>query len=101
MSRSFNLVYEPFVPCVGLKSLPIEYGLQEVLINAHKVAEIRDESPLVTVALHRLLLAVLHRCYRGPKNPAERIAIWGLAWWSWKSCGLTLQPWVMFFSAPV
>ena len=34
------------------------------------IAEIRDESPLVTIALHRLLLAILHRCYQGPKNAA-------------------------------
>ena len=39
------------------------------------IAEIRDDSPLVTVALHRLLLAILHRCYQGPKKPAERVAI--------------------------
>jgi CRISPR system Cascade subunit CasA len=46
-----------------------------VLIKAHQIAEIRDESPLVIAALHRLLLAILHRCYRGPKKPADRVAI--------------------------
>jgi CRISPR system Cascade subunit CasA len=26
--------------------------------------------------LHRLLLAILHRCYQGPRKPTERVAIW-------------------------
>jgi CRISPR system Cascade subunit CasA len=54
---------------------PIEYGLRDVLLKAHQLAEVRDGSPLVTVALHRLLLTILHRCYRGPKNSAERVSI--------------------------
>ena len=45
------------------------------MTGAHKIAEMRDDSPLVTVALHRLLLAILHRCYQGPKKPADRVAI--------------------------
>lgn len=76
MPPPFNLVHEPFIPCLVRDGPPAEYGLQEVLVRAHKIAELRDESPLVTVALHRLLLAILHRCYQGPKRPAERIALW-------------------------
>jgi CRISPR system Cascade subunit CasA len=72
---SFNLVNEPFIPCFVEEGPPVERGLRELLVNAHKIVEIRDESPLVTVALHRLLLAILHRCYQGPRKPAERVAI--------------------------
>ena len=75
MPPAFNLVHGAFIPCLIRDDLPAEYGLQDVLVNAHKIAEIRDASPLVTVALHRLLLAILHRCYQGPKNAAERITI--------------------------
>src|SRR5258706_470244 len=32
---------------------------------------------------------------------AARIAIWGDAWWVWKSCGLMLHPCVMFLRQPV
>jgi CRISPR system Cascade subunit CasA len=73
---SFNLATQAFIPCLVRDGSPVEYGLQDALVNAHKIAEIRDESPLVTVALHRLLLAILHRCYQGPKKPSERVAIW-------------------------
>ena len=75
MTISFNLIEQPFVPCVRLDGQPVEYGLRDVLLKAHEIAELRDGSPLVTVALHRLLLAILHRCYKGPKNSAERVAI--------------------------
>jgi CRISPR system Cascade subunit CasA len=73
---SFNLATDAFIPCVVRAGPPVEYGLKDTLVNAHKIAEIRDESPLVTVALHRLLLAILHRFYQGPKNSSERVAIW-------------------------
>lgn len=75
MSPSFDLIHAPFVLCIRKDGGAIECGLEDVLLKAHEIAEIRDLSPLVTVALHRLLLAILHRCYQGPKNGAQRIAI--------------------------
>jgi CRISPR system Cascade subunit CasA len=78
MTFSFNLIEDPFIPCVrhdGLAVEYVEYGLRDVLLKAHEIAEVRDGSPLVTVALHRLLLAILHRCYQGPKNSVDRVAI--------------------------
>jgi CRISPR system Cascade subunit CasA len=75
MTLSFNLIEQPFIPCVRLDGQAAEYGLQDVLLSAQEIAELRDGSPLVTVALHRLLLAVLHSCFRRPKNSAERVAL--------------------------
>ncbi len=75
MTVSFNLIEKPFIPCVHPDGQTVEWGLRDVLLKAHEIAELRDGSPLVTVALHRLLLAILHRCYQGPKNSAERVAI--------------------------
>jgi CRISPR system Cascade subunit CasA len=73
---SFNLATEAFIPCLVRDGLLAEYNLRDVFNNAHKVADLRDESPLVTIALHRLLLAILHRCYQGPRKPSDRVAIW-------------------------
>jgi len=73
---SFDLVNERFIICLVRDGPLVEYGIQDVLVNAHKIAEIRDESPLVTIAMHRLLLAILHRCYQGPKKPADRVVLW-------------------------
>lgn len=72
---SFNLVDQPFIPCVLSDGNTVECGLRDVLVKAHEIAEIRDASPLVTVAIHRLLLAILHRCYQGPRKSSDRVAI--------------------------
>ena len=53
----------------------VELSLYDTLANAHKIQEITDESPLVTAALHRVLLAIMHRVL-GPKNEAEWCSIW-------------------------
>ena len=62
--HSFNLTTEAWIPCRmasdaehKLKTL----SLEETLTSAHKIAEIVGDSPPVTIAIHRLLLAVLHR----------------------------------------
>ena len=75
MPPAFNLIDCPFIPCIARNGSAAVFGLRQVLLKAHEIVEIRDSSPLVSVALHRLLLAILHRCYQGPKNAAERVAI--------------------------
>ncbi len=65
---AFDLRSEPWIPCLSDKGLPLQTSLVEVLRDAHKIREIVGESPPITIALHRLLLAVLHRVFKGPKN---------------------------------
>lgn len=66
---NFNLVDEPWIPCEPPDGgEPRLLSLRAALVNAHECREIADDSPLVVVALHRLLLAVLHRVYHGPRN---------------------------------
>ncbi len=64
----FNLIDEDWIPCIDLDGKVITYGIQNTLLNAHELREISDDSPLVTVALHRLLLAILYRVHGGPQN---------------------------------
>jgi CRISPR system Cascade subunit CasA len=75
MPPSFDLVNDRFIPCVTLDGEAREFGLRQTLAQAHRIGELRDKSPLVTLALHRLLLAILHRCYQGPKSAADRVTI--------------------------
>jgi CRISPR system Cascade subunit CasA len=72
---SFVLVEEPWIPCEDLSGRACEVGLREALVRAHELRGIVDASPLVTVALHRLLLAVLHRVF-GPKDLATWRDLW-------------------------
>ncbi|MBX6770504.1 MAG: type I-E CRISPR-associated protein Cse1/CasA [Chloroflexi bacterium] len=70
----FDLVYEPWIPCLrAVDGRSEELGLLAVLARAHELREISDPSPLVTITLHRLLLAILHRVLDGPRSPQ--------AWW--------------------
>ena len=64
----FNLVDEPWIPCVAIEGEKIECGIRETLNRAHELREVFDPSPLVTTALHRLLLAVLYRALGGIKD---------------------------------
>ena len=70
----FDLVREPWIPCLrAVDGRSEELGLLAVLARAHELREISDPSPLVTITLHRLLLAILHRVLDGPRSPQ--------AWW--------------------
>jgi len=79
---SFNLIDEKWIPCLmvpdGKKE---ELSIKETLFRAQEIKEITDNSPLVTVALHRLLLAIIHRNF-GPANAEE----WGELWENGDGC---------------
>lgn len=53
-----------------------ELSLREALGSAATIREIGDPSPPVTIALHRLLLAILHRSLRGPDSPDTWAEMW-------------------------
>lgn len=76
MTLSFNLVEQPWIPCVDATGNTVHLGVFDTLSRAHEFKEIRDESPLVTVTLHRMLLAVLHRAFDGPKKPTDWAKLW-------------------------
>ncbi len=67
----FNLIEEPWIPCIDLEGKQVEYGISETLLRAHELGEICDDSPLVTVAIHRLLLAILYRVFEGPSETRQ------------------------------
>jgi CRISPR system Cascade subunit CasA len=75
MEHSFNLVDKKFIPCRWLDGRDDEVPLRDALLRAPEIREIRDDSPLVTIALHRFLLAILHRTL-GPPD----LAAWGRTW---------------------
>lgn len=70
METSFDLTREAWIPCVDQAGAPLRLGLRAVLARAHEIRGIVHRSPFVTFALHRLLLAILHRVF-GPKNENE------------------------------
>ena len=75
MRPTFDLVRSPWIPCLRADGTLMELGLRDALVRAHELREVHGESPLVTAALYRLLLAILHRVF-GPASYAE----WGRLW---------------------
>lgn len=70
MDVSFDLLDEPWIPClVSPSGNAEELGLRALLARSHEIREIVDPSPIVTVAIHRLILAILHRNF-GPRSSA-------------------------------
>ncbi len=66
MTDRFDLIDGAWIPCERLDGSRVELGVADVLRQAHELRAVCDASPLVTAALHRLLLAVLHRCFGPP-----------------------------------
>lgn len=90
---TFNLLHDPWIPVRPAPGGPVrEVGLRELLLNARAYGRIDDPSPLVSVALLRLSLALLHRALNGPRTvkeaagwfeggfPAERLEAYFAQW---------------------
>jgi CRISPR system Cascade subunit CasA len=72
---SFNLIYSKWIPCILPDGKREELSIKETFERVSDIQEIFDPSPLVTVAIHRLLLAILHRNF-GPANETEWANLW-------------------------
>ncbi len=72
----FNLICKPWISCIDLQGERVEHGISDTLAKAHELREICDDSPLVTVAIHRMLLALLYRAFAGPTDLTGWKAIW-------------------------
>lgn len=75
----FNLITQPWIPCrlIGGSPSKIEYyGIEQTLTKAHEISEIIGDNPLVTISLHRLLLALLYRCYGALSYNGEWQKVW-------------------------
>ncbi|WP_218080950.1 type I-E CRISPR-associated protein Cse1/CasA [Anthocerotibacter panamensis] len=65
---SFNLTQEPWIPVVNENFERREVSLITFFETWETQREILAENPPTTLALHRFLLALMHRVYQGPRN---------------------------------
>src|SRR5271156_5341402 len=79
-TRRVNLTTESWIPCLMPDGGTCELSLADTLVRAHEIHEIFDESPLVTLAIHRLLLTILHRNF-GPRGTKEWFDLWKQGRW--------------------
>ena len=76
MDPTFNLVDEPWIPCVSTNNAVRNLSLRQTLKEAHSLRGIAGASPLITGALYRLLLAVLYRIVESPQDPGTWADLW-------------------------
>lgn len=76
MTYSFNLIDQPWIPCINVNGLMEELSLRETLAKAHELRAVQGNSPLETASLYRLLLATIHSVLRGPKTKDDWAALW-------------------------
>lgn len=69
----FDLIKEKWIPVKTLTGENIEVSLIDALLKAKEYKRIEDPSPLVVAALHRFLLAVLHRALQGPTDIKQNV----------------------------
>lgn len=86
MMPSFDLVNNKWIPCLMRNSdedrlMQKQLGLKQTLSESKNISEIVGDSPPVTIALHRLLLAILHRCFDAPKDSDEWAEMWQAKAW--------------------
>ncbi len=75
MVPSFNLIDEKWIPCY-LNGKKKEFGIADVFREANCITMVFDQSPPVTVSIHRLLLAIMHSAFNGPKNKNDWKTMW-------------------------
>lgn len=89
----FNLLDEPWLPCVTPDGKRVEVGIREALLRSPDFVGLRDPSPLATAALHRLLLAILHRAFGGPKDLDDWHDVWEAGVFDVERVGAYLDQW--------
>jgi CRISPR system Cascade subunit CasA len=94
----FNLVDQPWILCLlGDGGKPQELSLRDTLTGAREIRELFDNSPLVTVSLHRLLLAILHRNF-GPASFGEWKELWQCGQWDSDKLSRYFDEWTHRFN---
>lgn len=78
---NFNLIDEPWLPCANCDNSVSLRSVRDVLTHADEIRELLGNSPPETIALHRFLLAVLHRALNAPQNYEHWNQFWEARGW--------------------
>lgn len=92
MKPSFNLVHQPWIPCLDLQGRPVEANLHQALAGAHELQGLATDSPLAAGATLRLLLAVLQRVF-GPADLEGWHSLWETGRWDEQALSRYLRRW--------
>lgn len=74
---TYDLLPEPWIPVLSPTGQTEHVGLLDLFRRAHELKALLPETPDITIGLYRMLLAILHRAYDGPRNlKKDWRAIW-------------------------
>lgn len=93
MSSTFQLLTEPWIPLIGADGRRQEASLMDTLLTPERWRRIDGASPIETLSLYRLLLAICHRAI-GP-DPDPRVEL--LDHWPREKLETYLQEWANHF----
>ncbi|MFF5309777.1 MULTISPECIES: type I-E CRISPR-associated protein Cse1/CasA [Streptomyces] len=71
----FNLLTEPWLPLLRLDGTMEDVGLLDAIRNARNYRRLVGTTPTMTAALHRTLLALVHRAYQ-PVDAERWVELW-------------------------
>jgi CRISPR system Cascade subunit CasA len=74
-TRRFDLLREKWIPVVPVEGNDDPVGLVDLVLRAHELRRIAGETPPMTAALYRLVLAFAHRAY-GPSDEKAWAKLW-------------------------
>ncbi len=75
MTHSFNLIDQPWIPCITTNGEFVEVSLYKLFTEAQYLREICCETPIMTASIFPLALAILHRVF-GPEDVEAWEALW-------------------------
>lgn len=81
--RGFNLLDEPWMPCVFADGDIRELSIRDVFRDASRIRSISGDLPQQTMPLERLLLAILYSAYRdlgSGRNRKQMRDLWNGLW---------------------
>lgn len=71
----YSLWEEPWIPVARLTGPPATVSIRDALVEAPNLREVYDQSPLVMVSIHRLLMAIIYRVFR-PASERDWVTLW-------------------------
>lgn len=84
---TYNLLEEPWLPVRWTNGdPPSAVGLRDVLLRAHEITELATDNPLETIALNRLLAALVAAIYPGAVEEVDWVQLWKLGRFDEAAC---------------
>lgn len=93
----YDLLTEPWLPALDAQGRPITVGLLDLFARAHALRTLVLETPDVFAGVYRMLLAILHRAYDGPKDLKAWQRIWDARQFDADRTGQYLRQWASRF----